>query len=456
MALTREQREALSPDDFAVPARRALPIQDAPHVRMAFTQIMRASGLSDEERSEGRARIVAKAEALGVDLAATVSEMRFEAPLSAMALELPTEDHPNKMPFTGVLTHLDTPSDRAPNGSKGRKVILTAAAAEKAIPSLLGMGVNLAEKHDNHDVKRKIGVITSAEVKDAAVHIGGFIYASDFPEESARIRSDKDKLGFSWELANIFVASVDADPLVITDCAFTGAAILRKDKAAYSATSLSASAEEIDMTKEDLAEAMAAANKPLLDQIASLQASQAKMEEALQASAAVMNKVEPHAAALEDRADKMEADGIGADAKNGHVKALRGMASSMRASAAMGRVPASYSDGMYAAAGVVTTDKTALKIEDDPAFKKLKDDLAASATKISDLQAAAAKTTPDPGRKTLPPAITAMLAKADLTVPEGDGKMEASSVDAALAKVPGITLSQRIATKSALSAAGRL
>ncbi len=455
MALTREQREALSSEDFAVPARRALPIQDPSHVRMAFSQIMRAAGLSDEERAEGRARIAAKAEVLGVDLQATVKEMRFEEPLSAMALEMPAGDHPNKMSFTGILTHLDTPSDKAPNGSKGRKVILTAAAAEKAIPSLLGMGVNLAEKHDNHDVKRKIGVITLAEVKDQAVHIGGFIYASDFPEESARIRSDQGALGFSWELANIFVASVDTDPLVITDCAFTGAAILRKDKAAYSATSLSASAEEIEMTKEELAEVLAAAMAPVQAEIAGIKAEQTKMGETLQASAAVMNKVEPHAAALEAQADKMEGDGVGTDARAGHVKVLRNMASSMRASAAMGRVPASYSDGMYAAAEAVVIPAT-VKVEEDPAFKKLEGELAAAGTKIADLQAEAAKKNGEPERKTLSPAITALLAKADLTLPEGDAKMEASAVDVALAKVPGLTLSQRIATKSALSAAGRL
>ena len=201
MSLSREQRAALPPDAFAVPGRRALPIHDQAHVRMAWSQIMRAAGLTEDDRATGRTRIAEQAKALGVDLTATVREMRFEEPLSAMALEMPGGDHPNKLPFTGVLTRLDVPSDKPPGGSKGRKVVLTAAAAEKAIPSLLGMGVNLAEKHDNHDVKRKIGVITAAEVKDAAIHIGGFIYASDFPEESARIQSDQADLGFSWELS---------------------------------------------------------------------------------------------------------------------------------------------------------------------------------------------------------------------------------------------------------------
>ena len=86
MSLTRQQRADMPADDFAVPSRRALPIHDASHVRMAWSQIMRASGLNDDERAQGRTRIAAKAEALGVDLTATVKEMRFEEPLSAMAL----------------------------------------------------------------------------------------------------------------------------------------------------------------------------------------------------------------------------------------------------------------------------------------------------------------------------------------------------------------------------------
>jgi hypothetical protein len=66
--------------------------------------------------------------------------------LEAMALQMPeVKGHPNRMPFSGVLTRLDTPSDRAPGGSKGKKVILTTSAAERALPSLMGMAVDFTE-----------------------------------------------------------------------------------------------------------------------------------------------------------------------------------------------------------------------------------------------------------------------------------------------------------------------
>lgn len=451
MPLTAEQRAALPETDFAAPGRR-LPIYDVRHVQMAWSQVMRAA-LTDVERTEARRRIAERAHELGVNLEGTLSAMAFEGPLAGMALDLPAvADHPNRLPFSGVLTQLDTPSDRPPNGSKGRKVILTAAAAERALPSLLGMAVNYMDAANGHDVKRKIGVITAASIQNNAVHIDdGIIYAADFPKEAARIQSDKDRLGFSWELANIFVENVDADPLVITDCVFTGAAILRKDKAAYSSTSLSAAAGEIDqMTKEELAAVLAEATAPLTAQITELKAAQTKMDETLQASAAVMSKVEPHAAALDSQADKMEAEGVGTDARSGHVKVLRNMASSMRASAAMGRVPASYSDGMYASAEQpAATDATT-----SPEVKALKDELAALGTKFADLQAAASKEGKAPERKTLSPHITALLAKADITVPE-DGKLEAGKLDVALA-ASGLSTAQRLATKASLAQAGVL
>ena len=43
--------------------------------------------------------------------------------LDAMAVTMPlVRDHPNRVPFEGVLTYVDVPSDRAPSGSRGRRV----------------------------------------------------------------------------------------------------------------------------------------------------------------------------------------------------------------------------------------------------------------------------------------------------------------------------------------------
>src|SRR5437588_5502714 len=76
--------------------------------------------------------------------------------------------HPNRMPFRGVLTILDASSDRPPAGARGHRVVLTRAAAEAALPSLIGMAVDFTAGFDGHDARRKVGIITSAEIVSGA------------------------------------------------------------------------------------------------------------------------------------------------------------------------------------------------------------------------------------------------------------------------------------------------
>ncbi len=237
--------------------------------------------------------------------------------LESMALEMPeVKGHPNRVAFQGVLTLVDVPSQRAPFGSKGKRVLLTRKAAERAIPSLLGMAVDYAPSLDQHDQQRKVGVITSAEIAGRNLEIGGYLYAKDFPEiveqigqlgkqsavhrpqrsgvrqastemkssqrrnEGATLRAslamavkeirrmiDRGKngpksakaalvlrseiagstdlgatrnagnaLGMSFEVTNVNVLDRDARIWRLIDVTFTGAAILRKDKAAYPET----------------------------------------------------------------------------------------------------------------------------------------------------------------------------------------------------------------------------
>src|SRR5271166_5142005 len=108
---------------------------------------------------------------------------RMTIALESMAVAMPeVEGHPNRAAFRGVLTVVDVPSQRAPAGSKGRRVLLTRGAAEAALASLLGMAVDYAPSFDRHDVRRKVGVITSAEVVGRNLEVGGYLYAKDFPE----------------------------------------------------------------------------------------------------------------------------------------------------------------------------------------------------------------------------------------------------------------------------------
>ncbi|MGH9494617.1 MAG: hypothetical protein ACRD3B_06430, partial [Candidatus Sulfotelmatobacter sp.] len=195
------------------------------------------------------------------------------------------------------------PSQRAPSGAKGRRVVLTRKAAEAALPSLLGMALDYAPTFDRHDVRRKVGVITEADVVGRNLEIGGHLYAKDFPEiveeigkngrrmdgvrsrasglrrsasvfENAprevdrlrvslaaavqRIRSltagvprelaantslsaygsasDEPGLGMSFEVTNVKLADPRARVWMLTSVLFTGAAILRREKAAFSDT----------------------------------------------------------------------------------------------------------------------------------------------------------------------------------------------------------------------------
>ena len=169
--------------------------------------------------------------------------------LESMAIELPAfHGHPNREPFRGVLTLVDTPSDKPPAGSRGHRVVLTRAAAERALPSLLGMALDYSPSLDRHDARRKVGVITRAEIVGKAIELNGYLFAKDFPEivrqietgtihaSAAARRRPLHPLGMSYEIADASVADVRARIWTLTRVTFTGAAILRRDKAAYRST----------------------------------------------------------------------------------------------------------------------------------------------------------------------------------------------------------------------------
>jgi hypothetical protein len=223
--------------------------------------------------------------------------MRIE--LESMAVKMPeVEGHPNRVDFRGVLTLVDVPSQRPPSGSGGKRVVLTRKAAEAALPSLIGMALDYAPSFDRHDARRKVGVITSADVIGRNLEIGGYLYAKDFPEiveevaklgrakteggshrpnserltASGRSRTslaaaveeirnliamaqeqDKEEkvpailraeaeggsgsgLGMSFEVTNVQLLDRRQKIWTLTGVTFTGAAILRKHKAAYQDT----------------------------------------------------------------------------------------------------------------------------------------------------------------------------------------------------------------------------
>jgi hypothetical protein len=167
----------------------------------------------------------------------TASHTPRSVAMHAMAVEFPqVHGHPNRLPFEGVLTLVDVASDKAPSGARGHRVVLTRAAAEAALPSLLGMAVDYKAGWDGHDARQKCGIITSAELDGRRLTVAGFVFSRDFPEIEQRLGID-GAMGMSYELAEAHVADMSAQIWTLTKATFTGAAILLREKAAYRDTS---------------------------------------------------------------------------------------------------------------------------------------------------------------------------------------------------------------------------
>lgn len=459
MSLTKDQRDRLSDDQFAVPGTRSLPIHDERHVRMAWSQLSRISALSDSERDESRRRIICRAKDLGLDCSGwELHALAFC--LDAMSLAVPDVDgHPNRMPFSGILTRVDESSDAPPHGSNGNRTFISSAVAEQAIPSLLGMAVDYTKDFDGHDKKSKIGVITDAKVNGNAIEIAGFLYASDFPEECARIREEKNRLGFSYE-CQAAISDLEADPWVITHCVFTGAALLYKDLAAYQTTSLSAKAEkDTEMELKEIMDAVAklsASITTLGDEVKTIKAASAPADKLLDVAAA-RDKVKPHADALRGTAASMEAAGIGLHATRGHVNTLRHMAASMEADAAMGNVPHIYNDHDYLSRTFEAGAEKSKPVDTEVTkqIATLSASIADIGTKLTDLSAKAFTNAKEPERKTISPEIKTLLAKAGLTDVAEAGTMTVEVVDKTLAAA-GIKGRSAMEAKLKLQASGLL
>jgi hypothetical protein len=159
--------------------------------------------------------------------------------LEAMALTIPhVQDHPNRVPFEGVLTVVNTASDKAPSGARGHRVMLTREAVENALPSLLGMAVDYRPGWDGHDARCKIGIVTEADLKGKKLVVKGYLYARDFPDAAKAIQAHAlEALGMSYEIADARVEDMRAGIWKLTRIMFTGAAILLREKAAYKETS---------------------------------------------------------------------------------------------------------------------------------------------------------------------------------------------------------------------------
>lgn len=450
MALSVHERDALPADQFAVPGKRELPIHDATHTRLAWDMVDRTHGLTSEERAEARHRILRRAKELGIDTKTwTVHAVRWQ--LASMSLDVPaTPGHPNKMPFSGILTRVDEPSDNPPHGSDGKRVLIPKDVAEKALSTLLAMAVDFKPDLDGHDNQSKIGVITDAHIEGTALHIAGFFYEADFPTQCRRLRAEKQDLGFSYE-CECAILDANADPWVVTYIVFTGAAVLKKRLAAYTTTSLAAQAHEVlDMDPKELqkliGESVSAALKPLADKVAALEAARTTV---VHATGPISEQVKPHADRLRACAAAMEAAGIGMHPEHGHVKVLRHMADRMEAEAAMHRLPHIYRDHNYIEGAAAATLPPELKTQLEAMSKSVAD----VTTIVKDLQAKAFSAAAAPDRRTISPEVRAFLDKHNLSAAADEGKLTIEQVDKAL---EGLPREQRMAQKVKLINAGAL
>ena len=161
--------------------------------------------------------------------------------LEAMAATIPhVHRHPNRLSFEGILTVVNSASDKAPAGAKGHRVMLTREAVEEALPSLLGMAVDYRLNLDGHDARCKIGILTEANLIGRKLAVNGYLYARDFPDVAKAIQAHApEALGMSYEIADARVENMHADVWKLTRVTFTGAAVLLREKAAYRETRFS-------------------------------------------------------------------------------------------------------------------------------------------------------------------------------------------------------------------------
>src|SRR6266853_2683077 len=175
--------------------------------------------------------------------------------LEGIGISMPeVHNHPNRLDFSAVLTRIEEPSTRPPGGSDGHRVQISYAAANDALPSLLGMAIDCSEGFTDHAKKTKIGVITEAHIDGKDLVISGHLFEKDLSAEVDFIQKNKHRLGASYEISDVSVRDPTAEIWELDHLIFTGAAILLRDKAAYSKTSIAAQTEEDDMEKNVLDE----------------------------------------------------------------------------------------------------------------------------------------------------------------------------------------------------------
>ncbi len=169
----------------------------------------------------------------------------------------------NWLPFTGTCLFADQPSDGIPSGGVDKPVRFPSAELNKALDSMVDMGVDCEwpdefwdgpeEAFSGHNDRFKIGVVKTSVLKGNEMVISGGLWSNDFSDICDMYRNAKASLGFSVE---VYFNLVDQGEYYdAVDIEFTGVAILFSDLAAFKDTYIAAKrGGDKEMTKEEMKE----------------------------------------------------------------------------------------------------------------------------------------------------------------------------------------------------------
>lgn len=342
----------------------------------------------------------------------------------------PNPEHPNRHGFKGDLILVDVPTVNAPGGASGHRIMMPKAFAKAHLEDLEGMPVNVAPELTEHDVASKVGIITSARIGKAdladadAIKVKGHLWARDFPAEVGIVRAMKDQLGMSLEMADWDAEDRNADVWKIASGHYTGAAILRQDKAAEPRTRLEAH-KESEMNEQEIkaliASELKAGLKAALDEMKP-EIFSASKEGATQAAEAHFTALEAERK-MKSKGKSKGGNGTGDDGDGDETMNAATLATAI----AEANKPILEALGKLTAGGGNGKDAPPA----NPEVKALQEKLAAQEAKIADLQAAAAKAG-DERRATVSPATRLFLSKDDLSKKVGEnGKYSLPVLDAA-------------------------
>lgn len=365
----------------------------------------------------------------------------------------PDPNHPNRVPFRGVVAKLDQPSDGAPHGTMGRRIIIPSALASELSPGLLLAPINIDRALSGHDLSRVIGSITNAYVEGSDWVVEGVLFGKNFPDEVDLIKAEKDSLGMSIEMSHLqWVNPFALGTITMKMATPTGAAILLKKKAAYQTTTLAASRSEVNKMDPIIAQ--------LLAQMVQMQASQSELTNLLKTmSASITDAVgKLTAAGAEIKSQLAEAKAAPVEAKPEVKTEIAAAAVDPTAQLAdmLGKAMlAKLIGGEVAAAAVTPVTVQPAPVTPAPAHTDLAASLVNLLTKGQTTEIAAAATpAPNPARQTLSSEAASFLNRFSADLQAGaDGKFTVNEVDNTLDK-GGYTALQGTSIKMSLRASG--